>query len=229
MKKPQNFFVYLDGLSIDIESLKKELMVAHDISRDLANMTQKEIEGERPIDKYDLSITNSKTREEFIEKEKEFIKNSNEQAEQIEKFIEFLDAEEKEYEKITKTKKYKDWLADESTDAEDFFDDIEFVPAYIDKKCKIKVLDFVEILRYILDILTDDIEEFIGYGNFPRNQERCVPLPTLLQAINKKNKIKIKEKDFPYYVNLVIAYEDIEYLINIIGYDIEKINEPVKL
>jgi hypothetical protein len=212
MKKRQNFHDYLEGLSVFQDSFTESLISYAEINRDWINYTEEKIK--------------SGTLRGFIKDEKRQLKICKEQERQIKIFIKFLDKEEKEYNKITKTQEYKKWLEKDSE--EPFFEDIEFIPAYIDEKCGLKVLDFTDTLGFVLDSIRDDIGEIIGRENLPEDLhiDNC-PIGFTLAVIIQEKNIDIEDKD--WYAICVTTYEDIEYLIDIINYDIEKLLEPAEL
>ncbi len=238
MKTYQNFYAYLEYLGMSQKNIERELLKASETFCYMINVTKENMK-EKEFEEFNNFIDDEsddfvcKFDEAEAQEEKQYIEDLSEQIEQINKFVKFLNAEKKEYEKIIFSKEYAEWIndylnaIDNNIIKKDLFEDIEFIPAYLDKNCKIKVIDFVETLKCVLGILVSEIENYIGYENFPKDASMNdgFPLVVLLTQIVSENKIKIPKEDLVYYGSLVSAYEDINCLVNIIKYQIEKISE----
>jgi hypothetical protein len=172
-----------------------------------------------------MKIFRVKSKEELTIKKQQKIDKKKSIIENISKFISFIEKEREDYNKILGSEEFARWLNEDAGVVEDFFEYIDCVPAYIHKYSRTMVLDLMETFKQIMNLIGTDIENTINI-QFP-----IIGKIEHLEAVQryiKNNKINLDEKTKSELVELVIAYEDFEYLINIIKKEIKELQEPIK-
>lgn len=222
--KSQNFYNFLDGYSIDGDNILKYCKEIIVLEENAINYLAEDEKTKKSLN-VNMKIFGAKSREELkIKKQQEVDKKKN-TIENISKFTSFVEKEGEAYNKILGSKEFARWLDEDAGVVEEFFEYIDCIPAYIYKHSKTLVLDLMGTFRQIMNLIGADIESIINI-QFPINGK--VEHLASVQRYVKSNKINLDEKTKAELMDLVISYEDFEYLIGVINEEIKELQEPLK-
>ena len=134
--------------------------------------------------------------------------------------------EDEEYLKIMDSEEFTEWIDKEDNMEEDYFEEIDCIPAYIHKNSGVMVGDLVKTFEHIKRLIETDIEEIIDVS-FPI-QGNLMQMVLVQDVIRKKN-IVLDETTREELGHLIITHDDFDFLIDAIKKDIEELEEPIKL
>jgi len=223
--KPQNFYNFLDENSVcaeiilsyceDIKELEEGLVLYFKDKKNTNRRTH-----------VNMQILGVKSKEDLAEKQEEEVEERKKTIENISKFISFMKKEDEELLKIMDSEEFTEWIDKEDNMEEDYFEEIDCIPAYIHKNSGVMVGDLVKTFEHIKRLIETDIEEIIGVS-FPI-QGNLTQMVLVQNVIRKKN-IVVDEATREELGHLIITHDDFDFLIDAIKKDIEELEEPIKL
>jgi len=196
----ENFYSYLESLDFFTEDVIEGINQFLDEIPEAVEMAKKE--NETSVDFLDRKISI-----EEIKENKKYIQKQQKNIESLLKFREFLLTEKKEY------------------DEEIEYDEIKSIPAYLDKKGEIKVLDLVDSFDALLKQVIANIEMSfdVSLGNFDPHKDNLIPEANFAMEMNKQGADLTDKANMQWYVHFISVYVDTEYLKKIIEGEIEYI------
>ena len=215
----QNLYQYFeDVLCISVEDLSVNLMNAKEV------LSSYIAEDEKNIKKLKLKSKNNKIKDQELSFLEEDLKSAKYDSEQINKFVDFLNSEEERYEEVFESKKVDKFLQKNGLDdPEDYFEKIEFIPAYLDKYCGLKVKDFIRVLDFLLNDIKIIIEEIL---NVDLPEKINTDLSNIIIHKIRRNKINLEEEESDLLFYLVDCYAEVEFLKNVLIEEITILESP---
>jgi len=222
--KPQNFYDFLEEYSFCGDSILKQCKEIKEIEEWLVKYFE---DGEKtPRRLYaNMKVLGAKTQEDLEEKKEEEIAKRKQIIQNISKFIIFLEKEGETHLEIIQSDKFCKWLDSEESEQENYFETIDSLPIYIQKKSGVLVRDLLETFEQIMFLVASSIEEVLGVSFPIDGRMRHIDK---VQIVVRKNGIRLTRNQAASLSDLVLTYEDFEDLSEIIKEDIKELEEPIK-
>jgi len=223
--KPQNLFAKLDSLLICSENILSYCEEIKEIEKGIVlYLKKKEIKEEEKGAL--MNIYRAKTEEELLLEIKKVIKKKKHEIRNISKFIDFMVKEGNFYYKIMESKEFEDWLDDETKIDDDFFEEIEFIPAYIEKHSGVMVLDMLKTFEGVMFLISKSIGKIIK-KDFPLKHN--APQLIMVKNLLKREEIKLSKGEESKLFHFILSYEDFRLLFNVITNEIKELEQPINI